>query len=159
MTVFTERDYFWMQKALLLAKKAEELAEVPVGAVLIRDDQLLAEGWNCPIATLDPTAHAETVALRAGAKVLNNYRLLHTTLYVTLEPCLMCVGALIQARISRLIFGARDPKAGAIESVCQGLEVPSNHRISYAGGLLATDCGSLLTNFFRGKRGSSFSSK
>ncbi len=150
--MFSERDYFWMQKALALAKKAELLGEVPVGAVLTLNDELLAEGWNCPIATNDPTAHAETIALRSGGKALNNYRLLNTTLYVTLEPCLMCVGALVQARISRLVFGAYDPKAGAIQSVCRGLEVPANHRMTCAGGLLAEDCGALLKVFFRRKR-------
>jgi len=141
-----------MQKALVLAKKAALSGEVPVGAVLILDNQVLAGGWNCPIATLDPTAHAETVVLRAAATVLNNYRLLNTHLYVTLEPCLMCVGALIQARIGRLIFGAWDSKAGAVQSICQGFELPSNHRINYAGGLLAADCADLLTRFFRQKR-------
>lgn len=141
-----------MQKALVLAQKAEAEGEVPVGAVLILNDEVLAESWNRPIGTLDPTAHAETVALREGAKVLGNYRLLNTTLYVTLEPCLMCVGALIQARIARLVFGASDPKAGAVHSVCQGFELPCNHRLTSVGGLLAEECGAILTTFFRKKR-------
>ncbi len=150
--MFSEQDYFWMQKALVLAKKAETQGEVPVGAVLVLNDEALSEGWNRPIATQDPTAHAETVALREGAKALGNYRLLNTILYVTLEPCLMCVGALIQARIARLVFGASDPKAGAVHSVCHGFEIPSNHRLTYEGGLLAEDCGAILTAFFRKKR-------
>ncbi len=150
--MFSERDHFWMQAALKLAKKAEQQDEVPVGAVLILNDQLLGEGWNCPIQTLDPTAHAETIALREAAKVQKNYRLVETTLYVTLEPCLMCVGALIQARIARLVFGAWDPKAGAVQSVYQGLDLLSNHRLPYAGGLLEAECAGLLTAFFRGKR-------
>ncbi len=150
--MFSERDHHWMRQALLLAQRAEEQNEVPVGAVLVKDDALLAEGWNRPIALLDPTAHAETLALREGSQALGNYRLLDTTLYVTLEPCLMCVGAITQARIGRLVFGASDPKAGAVHSICQGLEMPSNHRLNYAGGLLAEDCGALLKAFFRERR-------
>lgn len=151
--MFSQQDHLWMQKALLLAQKAEAQGEVPVGAVLVLNEELLAEGWNQPIAQKDPTAHAEAVALREGGKILGNYRLLNTTLYVTLEPCLMCVGALIQARISRLVYGASDPKAGAVHSVCRGFDLPSNHRLSYSGNLLAEDCGALLTSFFRRKRG------
>jgi tRNA(adenine34) deaminase len=150
--VFSEQDSFWMEKALALAKKAESEAEVPVGAVLVLNQEVIGAGSNRPIRTLDPTAHAETVALREGAKTLGNYRLLNTTLYVTLEPCLMCTGALIQARIARLVFGASDPKAGAIQTVCHGLDFPSNHRVAYAGGLMAEECGALLTAFFRSKR-------
>lgn len=151
--MFSARDHVFMQKALLLARKAESEGEVPVGAVLVLNEEVLAEGWNQPIARKDPTAHAEAVSLREGGKILENYRLPNTTLYVTLEPCLMCVGAMIQARISRLVFGASDPKAGAVHSVCRGFEIPSNHRLSYAGDLLAEECGSLLTAFFRRKRG------
>lgn len=150
--MFSERDHHWMQQALALAKKAEAEDEVPVGAVLVLDDQCIGEGWNQPITTLDPTAHAETIALRAGAQAVGNYRLLNTTLYVTLEPCLMCAGALVQARIKRLVFGAYDAKAGAIESVCEGLKIPCNHRVEHLGGLLAESCGKLLTDFFRSKR-------
>lgn len=142
-----------MRQALLLAQKAETQGEVPVGAVLVLNDELLAAGWNQPIAQNDPTAHAEAVALREGGKILGNYRLINTTLYVTLEPCLMCVGALIQARISRLVYGASDPKAGAVHSVCRGFEIPSNHHLTYDGSLLAEDCGAVLTSFFRRKRG------
>jgi tRNA(adenine34) deaminase len=150
--VFTERDHYWMEQALLLAARAESEGEVPVGAVLVLNDQMIGEGWNCPISHLDPTAHAETMALRTAAKKIDNYRLIDTTLYVTLEPCLMCTGALIQARIKRLVFGAHDLKAGAIESVCQGLAIPSNHRLAYSGGLLADRCGGVLTAFFQRKR-------
>lgn len=150
--LFSEGDYYWMEQALSLAAKAETEGEVPVGAVLVLNDQRLSEGWNCPISHVDPTAHAEIIALRSGAIKINNYRLIDTTLYVTLEPCLMCVGALIQARIKRLVFGAYDPKAGAIESICQGLVIPSNHRLVYAGGLLAERCGELLSAFFQKRR-------
>ncbi|HVY54011.1 MAG TPA: tRNA adenosine(34) deaminase TadA [Gammaproteobacteria bacterium] len=153
--MFSERDYYWMNRALELAKKAESQGEVPVGAVLVLDDQSVGEGWNQPISTLDPTAHAETVALRSAAKAVGNYRLLNTTLYVTLEPCLMCAGALIQARIKRLVFGAFDPKAGAIASVCKGLDIPCNHRLEHTGGLLTEPCGELLTQFFKNKRAKS----
>lgn len=150
--MFSEQDQVWMKKALLLAQKAETEGEVPVGAVLVLNNELLAEGWNQPIQRQDPTAHAEAVALREGGKILGNYRLLNTTLYVTLEPCLMCVGALIQARISRLVFGASDPKAGAVHSVCRGFDIPSNHRLSYNGDLLAEESVALLKAFFKRKR-------
>lgn len=150
--MFSEQDSFWMQKALTLAQKAAAEGEVPVGAVLVLNEQVVGEGWNRPIAAQDPTAHAETCALRAAAQVLNNYRLIDTTLYVTLEPCLMCTGALIQARIKRLVYGARDLKAGTIESVCRGLEFPCNHRISAEGGLLAVECGAILSQFFKERR-------
>jgi tRNA(adenine34) deaminase len=150
--MFSPRDHFWMEQALLLAHKAEAQGEVPVGAVLVLNDERLGEGWNRSIGLVDPTAHAETVALRAAAKALGNYRLPNATLYVTLEPCLMCAGALIQARIKRLVFGAHDPKAGVIESICQALTLPSNHQLAAEGGLLAERCGSLLSTFFRNKR-------
>lgn len=150
--MFSERDHYWMEKAIDLAKRAETEGEVPVGAVLVLNDESVGEGWNRSISLLDPTAHAETVALRAAAQQLGNYRLLNTTLYVTLEPCLMCAGAIIQARVKRLVYAAKDPKAGAVESVCQGLDLPCNHRVTYQGGLMAENCGELLTNFFRQKR-------
>ena len=152
MPLFSERDFFWMEQALALANKAELSAEVPVGAVLVGGDQALGQGWNQPISTQDPSAHAEIIALRSAAQTLGNYRLPGTTLYVTLEPCLMCVGALVQARIARLVFGASDPKAGAVHSICRSLELPLNHRLSYAGGLLAESCAALLSAFFRNKR-------
>ena len=151
--MFTERDHFWMQYAIQLAKKAGEQQEVPVGAVLVFNDEVLAEGYNSPIAHCDPTAHAEIIAMRAGSQKLANYRLLNTTLYVTLEPCLMCAGAMVHARIQRLIFGAADPKSGAITSVAKALDSSFlNHRVSYTGGLLADQCGELLSSFFRDRR-------
>ncbi len=146
-------DIEWMEKALELARKAEAAGEVPVGAVLVKDDQIIAEGWNQPIGLNDPTAHAEIDALRKAGQVLQNYRLLDTCLYVTLEPCIMCIGAIIHARISRLIIGADDPKRGAVYSV-QDLSKATflNHQIKWSSGILATDCGNLLTDFFRHRR-------
>lgn len=146
-------DADWMQRALTLAGRAAASAEVPVGAVLVQDDKLVAEGCNRPIASHDPTAHAEVMALRAAGELLGNYRLAGTTLYVTLEPCLMCVGAIVHARVSRLVFGAFDPKSGAVTSCLQGFEAPGlNHRVTSAGGVLAEECGELLKAFFRKRR-------
>ena len=143
-----------MQHALALAAKAEAEGEVPVGAVLVQDDGIVAEGWNRPIGSHDPTAHAEVMALRAAGQVLHNYRFTGTTLYVTLEPCLMCVGAIVHARVARLVFGAHDPKSGAVESVCRAFELPGlNHRVTVTGGLLAEECGDLLKAFFHARRG------
>lgn len=142
-----------MSIALLQARKAAKLGEVPVGAVLVRDSVILAESFNCSIATADPTAHAEILALRRGGEVLGNYRLPGTILYVTLEPCIMCVGALIHARISRLVYGAADPKGGAVVSLYRILDDGRlNHRIAVKGGVLAEDCGEILSGFFRKKR-------
>ncbi len=142
-----------MQAALALAGKAAASGEVPVGAVLVQGESLLAEGWNQPIAAHDPTAHAEVVALRAAGQALGNYRLADTTLYVTLEPCLMCVGAIVHARVTRLVFGAFDPKSGAVTSCQQGFEAPGlNHRVTSSGGVLADECGSILKEFFRARR-------
>ncbi|MEN8207569.1 MAG: tRNA adenosine(34) deaminase TadA [Pseudomonadota bacterium] len=147
-------DADWMQTALLLADRAAASGEVPVGAVLVQGESLLAEGWNQPIAAHDPTAHAEVMALRAAGSSLGNYRLAGTTLYVTLEPCLMCVGAMVHARIARLVFGAVDPKSGAVSSCMRGFEVPGlNHRVEWSGGMLAGECGELLKAFFRSRRG------
>jgi len=109
----SELDVFWMQHALELAKRAESEGEVPVGAVVVYDEQVIGEGWNSPISDNDPTAHAEIMALRSAAKKINNYRLLDTTLYVTLEPCIMCTGAITHSRVKRVVYGATDPKAGA----------------------------------------------
>src|SRR3990172_6761493 len=143
-------DEHWMRQALALAERARDEGEVPVGAVLVLNDEIIGAGWNRPIAAHDPTAHAEIVALRAGAARLNNYRLCDTTLYVTLEPCVMCAGAMVHARVARLAFGATDPKAGAVGSVFDILAAPAlNHRVSYQGGVLAQECGELLTSFFR----------
>lgn len=146
-------DEHWMAQALLLAERAEALGEVPVGAVVVRDDQLLAEGGNAPITSIDPTAHAEVCAIRAAAHRVNNYRLPEATLYVTLEPCVMCVGAMIHARIGRLVFGATEPRAGAVVSQLNLLEFKHfNHRIDWCGGVLAERSSTLLTNFFQRKR-------
>ena len=143
----------WMQRALKLAKQAKQRNEVPVGAVLVLDGEVIGEGWNQSIAQKDPTAHAEIIALRAGAAKLNNYRLVNSVLYVTLEPCAMCVGAMIHARINRLVFGAYDAKAGAVASVFNLLDAKRlNHHFEYQGGVLAQECGELLTNFFAGRR-------
>jgi tRNA(adenine34) deaminase len=147
-------DADWMQAALLLAGRAAESGEVPVGAVLVQGASLLAEGWNQPIATHDPTAHAEIMALRAAGQSLGNYRLADTTLYVTLEPCLMCVGAMVHARVARLVFGAHDPKSGAVSSCLHGFAAPGlNHRVVASGGVMADECGQILQAFFRERRG------
>jgi tRNA(adenine34) deaminase len=147
-------DEHWMQQALELAEQAAVVGEVPVGAVLVLDDKLLACGWNRPIGSHDPTAHAEIVALRAAGRALQNYRLTGAVLYVTLEPCLMCVGAMVHARIGRLVFGAPDPKSGVVSSLCQGFELPGlNHTVAVTGGILAVQCGDVLQRFFRARRG------
>jgi tRNA(adenine34) deaminase len=146
-------DEFWMRKALQLAQHAESLGEVPVGAVLVKDNQLVAEGWNQPITSHDPTAHAEIVAMRQAGRQLQNYRIVDTVLYVTLEPCVMCAGALIHARVKRVVYGASDPKAGADESVFNLLQDDRfNHRIEVTGGVLAVECGQMLSQFFQAKR-------
>jgi tRNA(adenine34) deaminase len=147
------QDTNFMQRAFELAKYAASIGEVPVGAVLVLENEIIGEGWNCPITVNDPTAHAEIIALRKGAEKLQNYRLLNTILYVTLEPCAMCVGAMLYARVKRLVFGADDPKAGAVRSVFKLLdESKLNHRIEYEGGLMAEECGALLQAFFKEKR-------
>ena len=149
----TESDLIWMRHALALARRAEQEGEVPVGAVLVNNGELVGEGWNRPISGRDPTAHAEIVALRAGAQVLDNYRLAGTTLYVTLEPCVMCTGAIIHARVARLVYGADDPKTGAVKSVAGIFDMPThNHRVSVTGGVLATECGAMLSAFFKARR-------
>jgi len=142
-----------MQRALALARQAAQSDEVPVGAVLIRGEELLAEGWNRPVSSNDPTAHAEVVTLREAALRAQNYRLPGTTLYVTLEPCAMCAGAIVHARIARVVFGAADPKAGAGGSVMNLLAHPKlNHQTALTAGVLAQECGELLQEFFRARR-------
>ena len=142
-----------MRYALRLAGHAQQQGEVPVGAVLVGHGQVIGEGWNCPISTHDPTAHAEIRALREAAVRLANYRITDATLYVTLEPCVMCAGALIHARIARVVFGAIDPKAGAAGSVFEVLGTDRlNHRIEVVKGILADECGGLLSEFFRERR-------
>jgi tRNA(adenine34) deaminase len=148
-----EQDLFYMQRALELAQYAAQQNEVPIGAVIVQDNKIIAEGWNCPIATCDPSAHAEIQALRNAGQKLQNYRLPEATLYVTLEPCVMCVGAMIHARIKRLVYGAKDPKAGAIESVFQIMATQQlNHHFAITSGILADPCGKILSEFFQSRR-------
>jgi tRNA(adenine34) deaminase len=153
MGIIQSQDEAWMRYAIRLAQRAEQQGEVPIGAVIVKDDQCIAEGWNMPIATHDPTAHAEIMAIRRGGIALENYRLCDATLYVTLEPCVMCMGAISHARIKRLVFGAFDPKRGA---VCNALSLTDanflNHRVNWTGGVLEEECGELLKDFFRARR-------
>src|SRR3990167_2648186 len=146
-------DIDFMQAALLQAEQAALHDEVPVGCVIVCDNTIIATGRNQPISTQDPTAHAEIIAIRSAAKKQNNYRLKNCALYVTLEPCAMCVGAMIHARIARLIFGASDPKTGAVKSVIPLLDAPyHNHPIAWEGGVMRDRCGALLTAFFGERR-------
>lgn len=149
----TERDHQFMLHALRLAERAAENAEVPVGAVLVKGDQVVAEGWNQPIVACDATAHAEIMALREGGLRQGNYRLPDTTLYVTIEPCTMCVGAMIHARVARVVFGAVEPKGGALVSQLQLLEQPHwNHRLQFEGGVEAEAASALMQAFFKMRR-------
>ena len=142
-----------MRRALELAQRAALEQEVPVGALLVLNDEVIGEGWNGPIAGHDPTAHAEIVALRAGAQRLRNYRLARTTLYVTLEPCVMCMGALLNARVARVVFGAWDSKAGACGSVIDLPREPKlTHRIDVFGGVCSDESAALLRHFFESRR-------
>jgi len=143
----------WMRRALALADRAENEGEVPIGAVLVRDGELLGEGWNSVISTQDPTAHAEIIALRDAARIAGNYRLPGSTLYVTLEPCTMCAGAMIHARVERLVFAAREPKAGVVCSTCAMLDEPRyNHRVQWQEGVLAEESSQRLQAFFKARR-------
>lgn len=143
----------WMKLALAEAEKAALRGEVPVGAVLVDDSGVIGAGGNSPITECDPTAHAEILALRAAATLRHNYRLPDATLYVTLEPCLMCMGALLHARVKRLVYGATDPKGGAAHSLYTVGDDPRlNHRIEVVGGVLAEECALLLKDFFRRRR-------
>lgn len=146
-------DAEFMTAALALAREASEAGEVPVGAVVVKAGQIIGAGFNAPISRHDPSAHAEIQAMRAAATVLGNYRLAGCTLFVTLEPCAMCAGAIMHARIERLVFGAADPKTGACGSVVNLFaEERLNHHTAVEAGLLAQQCGELLTNFFRERR-------
>lgn len=153
MSLDQANDNRWMNYALQLAKQAQAQDEVPIGAVLIYQNEIVGEGFNQCITKHDPTAHAEIIALRQAAENLKNYRLLDTTLYVTLEPCAMCAGALLHARVKRLVYGATDPKAGAIESVLQ-IAQPGllNHTMLYQNNVLQTECAQILVDFFKTKR-------
>ncbi len=142
-----------MRHALALAAQGAASGEVPVGAVLVCDDQIIGEGFNQPVMGHDPSAHAEIMALRKAGQVRQNYRLPGHTLYVTLEPCVMCAGAIVHARIDRLVFGAWEPKGGAVSSVYDILSVPRlNHQLEWTGGVLAEECGAMLRTFFRQRR-------
>ncbi|HMD30974.1 MAG TPA: tRNA adenosine(34) deaminase TadA [Candidatus Acidoferrales bacterium] len=146
-------DADWMREALEEAREAERRGEVPIGAVLMRGGELVARGANRTITDCDPTAHAEVVVLRAAARAIGNHRLEDTTLYVTLEPCAMCAGAIIQARVARVVYGADDPKGGAFRSCFQVLASPAvNHRVEVVPGVLAEDCAALLQAFFAARR-------
>ena len=146
-------DQYWMEKALNYANEAAAINEIPVGAVLVKDNQLISYGYNRSIIDNDPSAHAEMMAIREAGKALNNYRLIDCTLYVTLEPCSMCAGLLVHSRIKRLVFGAYDSKRGA---VCSALSLTDahflNHRVEWKGGVLERMCSELLIDFFRAKR-------
>lgn len=146
-------DSRWMALALDQARQAAAVGEVPVGAVLVRNGECIATGHNHPVSGCDPTLHAEVHALRQGALAIDNYRLSGTTLYVTIEPCTMCVGAIIHARVARVVFGAREPRAGAVVSQLQLLDQDHyNHRIEWREGVLAAECAELMRNFFRHRR-------
>jgi tRNA(adenine34) deaminase len=147
------RDAILMQQALSQAQNAWVLGEVPVGALVVKDGQVIATGFNQPIGTHDPTAHAEIMALRAAAELLGNYRLPGCELYVTLEPCAMCAGAMLHARLARVVFGAPDPKTGAAGSVVNLFaQTQFNHQTALVGGVLAEPCGALLREFFAERR-------
>jgi len=142
-----------MREALDEARKAFDAGEVPVGAVVVMNGQIVGRGFNQPISAADPTAHAEVLALRDAARAMANYRLVQSTLYVTIEPCLMCVGAMVHARVATLVFGALEPKAGAIVSSCQAHENPSlNHRIEIVSGVLDDECRAMIQEFFKSRR-------
>lgn len=147
------QDLLFMREAIELAKQGASVGEVPVGAVLVHQGEIVGRGFNQPISQHDPSAHAEVVAIRAAAEKLHNYRLVDTTLYVTLEPCSMCAGLLVHARINRLVFGASEPRAGVIISQEQFFDKPFlNHQLLIEGGLLAEECAALLKDFFRVRR-------
>jgi tRNA(adenine34) deaminase len=148
-----ENDETWMRLALAEAALARSAGEVPVGAVIVRGEELLARAHNKPISLRDPTGHAEILAIRCAAAVIGNYRLAGTTLFVTIEPCLMCAGAILQARIERLVFGAADPKGGAVVSLYRLFEDRrTNHAVSVTQGVLEAACSEILSGFFREKR-------
>ena len=147
------RDEHFMRGALQMAEFAQTAGEVPVGAVLVSGDQIIASGFNQSISTCDPTAHAEVVAIRSAAKKLSNYRLVDCDLYVTIEPCAMCVGAIVHARVRRVIFGALEPRAGALQSHLRLLEnTHFNHSVDWYGGVLHDKCSNLMKEFFAARR-------
>ncbi|UCC14150.1 MAG: tRNA adenosine(34) deaminase TadA [Gammaproteobacteria bacterium] len=148
-----ESDARHMQRAIQLGQRARDEGEVPVGALVVLNGEVVGEGWNQPIGSRDPSAHAEILALRSAAKNVGNYRLVGATVYATLEPCAMCAGAMVHARIARLVYGARDPKSGAAGSVFDLLGSSKlNHRVEVTADMLASECGELLRAFFRSRR-------
>ena len=153
MTTSTQADIDYMEQAIALAQQAAEQGEVPVGAIIVKDGAIIGKGSNTPIDTHDPTAHAEIIAMRDAAQRIGNYRLVDCTLYVTLEPCAMCTGAMQHARIARVVYGASDAKTGACGSVVDLMaETKLNHHAVVEGGVLAEECGSLLSTFFKARR-------
>jgi tRNA(adenine34) deaminase len=153
-------DEQFMRRAIELAQQAAAVGEVPVGALVVKDGQVIGDGYNQPITSCDPTGHGEIIAMRNAATALGNYRLSGCDLYVTIEPCTMCVGAMVHARIGKIIFGAREPRAGALESQLRLMdESHYNHSIEWQGGVLAEDCGGLISGFFRAKRAAEKASK
>jgi tRNA(Arg) A34 adenosine deaminase TadA len=147
------QDQHFMGEALLLAAQGAALGEVPVGAVLVLNGEIIGRGFNCPISGSDPSAHAEMVAIRAAAQALNNYRLPGSTLYVTLEPCSMCAGLIVHSRINRVVYGALEPKAGIVQSQGQFFSQGFlNHRVLFEGGVLGEECGAMLSEFFKARR-------
>ena len=149
-------DVEFMRRAIALAEQAAAVGEVPVGAVVVKDGEIIAEGYNQPITSCDPTGHAEIIALRNASTALQNYRLSGCDLYVTIEPCTMCGGAMIHARIGKIIFGAPEPRAGALQSQLRLMdENHYNHSIEWQGGVLAEECGEIISSFFRRKRAKS----
>jgi len=147
------QDEYWMRQALAQAALAGDVNEVPVGAVLVANNELIASAFNQPIASADPSAHAEVLVIRAAAKAAQNYRLPNTTLYVTIEPCTMCFGAMIHSRVHRVVYGAAEPRAGVIESQLQLAQQGFyNHDVEVCGGVLADECGAIMTQFFQRRR-------
>lgn len=146
-------DHYWMTQALQRAKKAATLDEVPVGAVVVLDNKIIGEGWNQPISSHDPCAHAEIMALREAASQIKNYRLVDATLYVTIEPCTMCAGAIVHSRIKHLVYGATEPKAGAVGSAINILQQPyMNYTVTSEGGVMAEECSFIISDFFKRRR-------
>ena len=147
------RDQDFMREALALAAQGAALGEVPVGAVLVQDGEVIGRGFNCPISGSDPSAHAEMMAIRDAATAVSNYRLPGSTLYVTLEPCSMCAGLIVHSRVSRVVYGALEPKAGIVQSQGQFFTQGFlNHRVLFEGGVLADECGAILSDFFKARR-------
>ena len=147
-----DKDLFYMQLALDEARAAADQGEVPIGSVLVHDDKILSRAHNQVIAKNDPTAHAEILAVRKACRIKNNYRLPGSVLYITLEPCAMCLSAIVQARINRMVFGAHDPKAGAVESIMKFPFEKTNHRVSIRSGILSEECSRILRDFFKERR-------